>query len=612
MADFTPLSGPIKSKPFLTFDIESKDEADTCKAGFTRPFMTGMYDTKYGYRSFFDHDQGATWDTRYYLKGGCVDRGMRSILRSEFAGHHIYAHNAGRFDYLFVLPWLMHVGVPLGFNFSIIPVASSIQVLDIWRGNRKTGQTWRFLDSYKLIPVGLDKAAKMFGLEGKLAHDLNISEFDIKSWRKYNEQDCVQNYEVVKLFHNYIEKVLLGEVGITAPATSIKLLRRRYLKAPIPRNEETHEFVRSGYFGGRTEVFIREGTGLKYFDINSSYPAAMLEAMPGGTASEWEGTPPDCMLKQIGFANVDVYVPETLRIPPLPVKGDGKENGPAKLIFPVGRLTGTWEWGELQQAMSMGCTIEHWHKSVWYEPVGLFAEFVHDLYKYRDRSLPGYDDGLAQVVKILLNSAYGKFGMKTERKQIYMAGDPDMPEQSKPVNGDIDCPIWYGTKIVDAPYVMPQIAARVTALARVRLLKGMLTALDKGGDVFYCDTDSIVTNVDLPTGSALGELKDEFPEYNGKLHGLFVGPKLYLLDAPGGFEKVKAKGMQKRDRDILNRLMAGEAIDQPRLEKVGGMAQRSFMHGPRMLNVPKRLLPDKGKRVMNADGTSTPYVLRMW
>jgi hypothetical protein len=260
----------------------------------------------------------------------------------------------------------------------------------------------------------------------------------------------------------------------------------------------------------------------------------------------------------------------------------------------------------------MGCTIERWHQSFWYEKVELFAEFVKDLYKYRDRSLPGYDDGLAQVVKILLNSAYGKFGMKTERKMIYLANDPEMPERSAPVNGDPDCPLWYATKTVDAPYVMPQVAARVTALARVRLLRGMLTALDKGGDVYYCDTDSIVTNVDLPTSSELGALKDEFPEQSGKLHGLFVGPKLYLLDADDGFEKVKAKGMQERTRDILNRLMAGESIPQERLEKIGGMAQRGFASGPRMLNVPKRILNTQGKRVMHADGSTTPYVLSMW
>lgn len=609
MSNFTPLKGPIKSKPFLVLDLESKD-GDSDRAGFTRPFMCGIYSVD-GYRAYFDRNRGA-WDERYYLEGGCVDRGMRQILRNKYAGHHIYAHNAGRFDYLFLLPWLMNQGIDLGFRFSIIPVASAIQVLDVWRDSNPTYK-WRFLDSIKLIPVGLDKAGKMFGLGGKLEQDLNTPESDEKSWIKYNKQDCVLNYQVVERFHDYIEKVLCGEVGITAPATAVKLYRRKYLKAAMPRNEETHDFVRAGYVGGRTEPFIREGFGLKYFDINSSYPAAMLDTMPGGVAAEWEGTPPDRMLtERIGFAQVDVHVPEGLRIPPLPVKGDGKENGPAKLIFPVGRLTGIWEWGELQQALSMGCTIHKWHKSVWYEPVEMFRDYVNDLYKYRDKSNPAYDEALAQVVKILLNATYGKFGMKTERKQIYLAGDPEMPEKCCPVNGDPDCPLWYATKTVDAPYVMPQIAARVTALARVRLLKGMLKALELGGDVYYCDTDSIVTNVDLPTSNALGDLKDEFPEQSGKLHGLFLGPKLYLLEADDGFEKVKAKGMQKRTRDILNRLVAGESIDQPRLEKIGGMAQRSFVSGPRMLNVPKRLLSTQGKRIIHDDGTSSPYVLSMW
>lgn len=609
MSDFTPLEGSIKKRPFLVLDVESKDD-NTQKAGFTRPFMVGVYDGE-EYHAFFDRTRKGWWKERYWMPGGCVDQAMRFILQKKYRGHHIYAHNAGRFDYLFITPWLMGSGQRHQFKFSIIPVASAIQVLDIWRGNKHA--RWRFLDSYKLIPTGLDKIAKTFGFEGKLQHDLDMHESDHR-WVDYNRVDCEQLYVVLEKFHHYIENVLCGEVGITAPATSIKLLRRRYLKSPLPRSEDTHQFVRDSYVGGRVEPFEKKGRGLFYFDINSSYPAAMLELMPGGNATWWKGKPPARFQKnRIGFVEASVHVPENMHIPPLPIKGKKEFGVPeGKLIFPTGNLLGTWEWTELQMALELGCTIKEWHRSVWYEPVPLFREFVLDLYQYRDKSNPKYDEALAAVVKIMLNSAYGKFGMKTLRKKLYRWDDPDLPENAVPVMPDPESPLWYAEEEVDAPYIMPQIAARVTALGRVRLYRAMLEAQKRGGRVYYIDTDSVITDVELPTSSELGALKDEFPDYSGKLVGEFLAPKLYMLSADG-FEKIKAKGLQKRDRETVERLARGETIYQKRLEKVGSLARTGFSRGPRMLTVPRTLRPDAGKRIFQpGENTSEPYYVEMW
>src|SRR4030042_522763 len=88
-------------------------------------------------------------------------------------------------------------------------------------GKRRGG--WRFLDSYKLIPMGLDKAAKTFGQAGKIVIDLNTPETERKLWGEYNREDCVQLYDVMTKFHHYVEKVLMGEVGMTAPSTAVKL-----------------------------------------------------------------------------------------------------------------------------------------------------------------------------------------------------------------------------------------------------------------------------------------------------------------------------------------------------------------------------------------------------
>ena len=632
MADLTPLSTEIKDRPFMVFDIESKDGKGQ-KAGFTRPFMAGVYDGE-DFEAFFDDERKAgEWDERYYRGGGNIDKAMRYMLQKCFCGYHIYAHNGGRFDFLFLLPWLMTTGKRLGFRFTITPVASSIQALDVWRGNNKW-KKWRFLDSLKLIPVGLDKAAKSFGLEGKLLHDLHMHEKDPR-WFDYNKQDCVQLFDVIAKFHHYIEQILGGEVGMTAPATAVKLLRRKYMNAPLPRSEDTHEFIRSSYFGGRVEVFAKFGEGLSYFDINSSYPACMLEAMPAGKATTWEGPPPARFKKNlIGFAEVDVFVPSTIHIPPLPMRGDKENKLPeGKLVFPTGNLHGVWEWSELQLALEVGCKIKKWYKSVWYKPVYLFKDFVSDLYEYRNKNNPKYDEGLAAVVKIMMNSAYGKFGMKTLRKTIYLGEDPELPKNAKPADGNPNCPIWYAEEEVDAPYIMPQVAARVTALGRVKLYRYMLEAQKNGGSIFYCDTDSIITDtMQMETTTELGGLKDEYPKYSGKLKGRFLGPKLYMLtDDEDNFEPViAAKGLQqerykkedsdekkqkaiKSNRDMFDKFASGKTVYMKRLEKVGTLAREGFSRGPQVRTIPRTHLQNTpGKRLMHEDGSTAPYNIHMW
>ena len=632
----TPLAGKPRSRRFLVLDLESKDGFSQ-KAGFTRPFMCGVFDGK-KYYAFFDKEPCTeqNWRDHYYREGGCVDRMMRFILRREYRGWHIYAHNAGRFDYLFLMPWLMQVGIKLGHNFGVIPVASAIQVLDVWQGQKHA--RFRFLDSLKLIPTSLDKAAKSFGLKGKdksaLKEDLDTPETDRAAWIAYNRVDCVVLYRVLEKFHHYVENVLLGEVGITAPATSMKIFRRRFLKDAIPRAQDTHEFIRASYKGGRTEPFKRRGTGLRYFDINSSYPAAMLHLMPAGEATWWNGKPNKRFLdgKHVGFVEARVHVPEGMHLPPLPVtKG--------KLIFPVGKLEGIWEWSELQMAVEVGCEIVEYKRSVWYPGKFLFKEFVEELYQYRDKASKLYEEGLAEVVKIMLNALYGKFGMKTLRKQIYLWNDPDLPDDAVPCSGDPDCPVWYAETESDAPYVMPQISARVTSLARQRLYRGMLEIERGGGEVFYVDTDSIITNGTMQTSSALGAFKDELPELSGRLIGDFIAPKLYMLTsehhvnrrtgsdtrALKPFSKVKAKGvpfrqgrdetkadLERRMVETFHKLAKGEQITLDRLEKIGTLARSGFSRGPQMMKVPRRFLAEGAKRTIHADGSTSPLVLDMW
>jgi hypothetical protein len=45
------------------------------------------------------------------------------------------------------------------------------------------------------------------------------------------------------------------------------------------------KFIRRGYYGGHTNVYIPYGENLHYYDVSSLYPFSMLQDMPGGTRS---------------------------------------------------------------------------------------------------------------------------------------------------------------------------------------------------------------------------------------------------------------------------------------------------------------------------------------
>ena len=71
-------------------------------------------------------------------------------------------------------------------------------------------------------------------------------------------------------------------------------------------------------------------------------------------------------------------------------------------------------------------------------------------------------------------------------------------------------------------------AAAVTSYARLFMSKVKLDILNKGGHIYYTDTDSIVTDIPLEeslVGPKLGQFK---LEYEIK-EGYFISAKIYCL-----------------------------------------------------------------------------------
>ena len=591
---------PLTSKPkrleVIAYDIESKHE-DTQKKGFTRPFLCGFYDGAHyhPFRNDRNNVGHLPWNERHYSEGGCIDRMMKALLVPEHNNKKvgIFAHNGGKFDHLFVMGWLN--ANKKTYAYDIVPIQSRILRFDVWKRGERKKCMWTFYDSVSLFPMSLDKLLTEFELAPKKKQNLNTCEDD-PSWEEYHEQDCRGLHDALDKFTDMVEE-LGGEVGITAPATAMRLFRRAFfpsdlqifrnmhfrdcvfseekatvrkrrakrkvkrlandgLHADIEEKEPVchgclHAWIRRAYYGGRTELFEREGQNLKYYDVNSSYPFSMLKDMPVGPAIELDADEHDKKWGRyiescVGFIECTVYVPKTCKIPPIPHQLDGK------LKFPTGTFSGVWCYEELKCLAHVGGEFFNVKRSVWFPKAKIFEPFVRKLYGYRKKHLPScpgdgckqcnpeYSQTLSAIAKLMLNSLYGKFGMRPLReKYIFLdpSDDDERPEDlfsmRKYVPADLredplTCKMWKVQEYTDAPYIIPQISATVTTYSRVLLWEHMHAIVKHGGRVCYCDTDSIITDSYLPTGNELGDMKDEYPDSpNLALEAL--RPKLYRL-----------------------------------------------------------------------------------
>jgi hypothetical protein len=164
----------------------------------------------------------------------------------------------------------------------------------------------------------------------------------------------------------------------------------------------------------------------------------------------------------------------------------------------------------------------------------------------------------------------------------------------------VDCYVERTNKHAD--YMLPQISAWITALGRCKLVEGLLLA---DIEAYYCDTDSIYKTGLLPTGSNLGEWKDEY-QADPIVYAYFLSPKVYVLRHQSGKVTNKAKGFskfaEKLPADAVAILASGESIEVSRFAKARSVIRGSFG----LMLSQKRCHMDYEKRIFNDDGSSEP------
>lgn len=498
MRRLTPLSAEPRGKKFMVFDIETPPIGEELYT-----FMIGAYD-------------GETYDYWYSRRRNDEPRLWEEFLDYVFRKRIglVFAHYGGGFDFLFLLD-----NLPRKYEVSYAVQGGRIIFLTLSDGNRKV----KFVDSFNLLPDSLSRLSKAFGVTVKT--DMPTMEDGEVEWVEYNRTDCVALWEVLNLFQKALNKIG-GELKPTIASCAVDVWRRRFLDIELPHYDYAMHDIRKAYFGGRVEIFNFYGTDLKMYDVNSMYPTVMLDPMPVGRPRKVVNPPLD--MEGVIYAEVDVG---DIDYPVLPYRK--KE----KLLFPVGKFRGWWDAAELRKAKEVGYkirTIEGWEFP---RAEAVLRRYVEEIYPIKVEHAHTKDVWY-YVAKLLLNSLYGKFGQRTSYK---MYGVPFDPDEEMIVEETDRVPI----------HSQMMIACHVTTLSRLKLYSYFEEVILKQGKVYYCDTDSIVTDTSLDehVSDALGDL-----ELQGEIEeGIFVLPKLYYLRLKDGTEKKAGKGFMKSYLQGLSR-----------------------------------------------------------
>ena len=408
---------PRKKAKFITIDIETIKNS----LGLLTPYCYSFYDGKIK-KSFFTESPKELFD---------------ALLRRKYRGYTVYAHNLSKFDLIFIFKYLAKLWMFDGYK--VKPIFKDGGAISIVITNNK-GVSLTFRDSFLILPFSLKTLAETFKTNKKLIEpvllDVNLKDEhkkyaqndyshyskdillvkDFEKWKKlvikYCENDCVTLHQILMENRNlvYNRWSLNIENYPTISSLSYAIYRSKYLiENMIPiTSGKVFNWIKDSYTGGSTEMYIPYGKDVKVYDGTSLYPSQMkLNKFPVGPIYIFEG---DVTIldkdKHYWIAEAEVKTKRDLDRPYLQIHH--KTNGSIRTVA----LNGTFE-------MKIHC-CEYYNSLDDYEISikngylfhfeYIFKDFVDDVFKLRQSYAKDHPMNL--VCKLILNSLYGRFGMR--------------------------------------------------------------------------------------------------------------------------------------------------------------------------------------------------------
>ena len=174
----------------------------------------------------------------------------------------IYAHNGGKFDYMFLLDYINAYERPTIINGRL--------------SKMRIGKC-TLVDSYNILPIALANYQKDeidYALFEESVRDNHMNEIT-----DYLRSDCIYLYDIVCTYRD--------EYGadLTQAGGAIKTFQKmRNEKVPRHQDKSIFELFKPFYYGGRVQCFARGiiERPFSVYDINSAYPFAMTYRHPYG------------------------------------------------------------------------------------------------------------------------------------------------------------------------------------------------------------------------------------------------------------------------------------------------------------------------------------------
>ena len=515
-----------------TYDMETCDSGEVVNGTYkkTTPYAIGYYNG-FTYTEFYKYD----------MSDNVIDKFLNFINNIE-NDTVIYAHNGGKFDTVLLLPAILMKE----YMFITDYLESNGRILTLNITNKKKCRI-SFRDSINFICMSLDSACDSFKtatkkLTGTVIHDdVNIYNSYINSkikvhkmsivdyTAKYLKNDCVCLHEMINIFDSVIFNTYKFHVYDTL--TNAGIARKHFLdthydeiKKPIYYlTDKIDSELRQYYFGGRNEVLtsIGEYKGSKplfYVDFTSLYPYVMqkydysydkLNIIDIPIEDEnkfndkWFGFV-KCVFRNTNHNNQPLHA----------VKGMGK------LLFPY---VDNWTESiisteEIKYSIKYDLGYEYKFKKVYnyekHEPI--FQGMITTLFKMKSDAETDGDEALRTIAKIIINSSYGFWGTNyKDRDQSIIYDTSKLSEKHK---AEVFEQKYFGylndnklksykqhehydlyqiTDRIKPNSVNVGLASMICSNARIELYNLMRMIKSKGGNVFYCDTDSVITDCNI-------------------------------------------------------------------------------------------------------------------
>lgn len=312
---------------------------------------------------------------------------VNELLRSKYSKIKFYCHNLGGYDIVFILKILNEynennvdkydlstilrddviIKITIRKNSNKLEIVYSYCILTSSLSNlgkdfetkiRKTYFPYKFSTEQNLFYIGDTPSISFYKDIPKEEYNKLFSKsWDFKaSTLSYLKDDLDSLYEVLSKANKQIHKdynISIME-GNTISSLAMKLYLNQFYNDNTPsiNKHSMYTDIKQGYYGGITEVYIPYGENLFYYDVNSLYPFAALNDMPGLNCSKINFHNSTSYLKDLfGFFYCKIESPSDLYLGLLPIRNK------SGIMMPIGTWEGWYFSEELKFAEENGYKI---------------------------------------------------------------------------------------------------------------------------------------------------------------------------------------------------------------------------------------------------------------